>query len=85
MANDKKSDKSSNVKVRVLAPNFIKHGSKPGDEFTISEAQAARLSRQGRVEYVSKARQEAAEAATGSRGEPTSPTPGAAADPDGHR
>lgn len=83
MANDKKSDKSSNVKVRVLAPNFIKHGSKPGDEFTITEAQAQRLVTQGRAEYVSKARQAEADAATGSRGEPTSPAPGS--DTDGHR
>lgn len=74
----------ANVKVRVLAPNFVKHGSKPGDEFTIPERQAERLVAQRRAEYVSKARQaEAEDTTTGSRGAPTSPTP--AADADGPR
>lgn len=42
----------ANVKVRVLAPNFIRRGSVPGDEFSIPEAQAERLRVQGRVEII---------------------------------
>lgn len=43
------------VRIRLLAPRFVKPGSQIGDEFDVDARLAAKLVRQGRAEYVSAA------------------------------